>query len=75
MTRSQIEWVAKKGIKSVFTIREYPLPSSWFPAGCGIDYKHLKMENYGAPPLADLDEAVDYMDKEIREGKPVPGSL
>lgn len=71
MTHSQIAWVANNGIKSVFTIREYPLPSSWFPAGCGIDYKHLKVENYGAPSVDDLDDAVNYMDKEIRDGKPV----
>jgi atypical dual specificity phosphatase len=29
------------------------------------------VENYGAPPIEDLDDAVDYMDKEIRDGKPV----
>ena len=51
MTKSQLAWVTKNGIKSVFTIREYPLPQSWFPLGFGIDYKHLKVENYGAPPV------------------------
>jgi atypical dual specificity phosphatase len=34
MTRSQIAWVANNGIKSVLTIRDYPLPSSWFPPLC-----------------------------------------
>ena len=71
MTTSQLAWLKKNGIKSVFTIREYPLPSNWFPIGCGIDYKHLKVENYGAPPIEELDDAVDYMDKEIKDGKPV----
>jgi atypical dual specificity phosphatase len=61
MTQSQLEWVTKNGIKSVFTIREYPLPQSWFPPGFGIDYKHLKVKNYGAPPVDELDEAVDYI--------------
>jgi len=28
MTPSQLAWVAKNGIKSVLTIREYPLPPS-----------------------------------------------
>ena len=49
MTSSQIAWIAKNGIKSVFTIREYPLPQSWFSTGCDMDYGHLNVENYGAP--------------------------
>src|SRR4029078_858309 len=71
MTKSQLEWVTKYGIKSVFTIREYPLPQSWFPSGCGIDYKHLKVKNYGAPSVDELDYAVDYIEDEIRKSKPV----
>ena len=71
MTKSQLAWVKKNGIKSVFTIREYPLPQSWFSLGFGIDYKHLKVENYGAPPVDELDYAVDYIEDEIRKGKPV----
>ena len=71
MTASQLAWVNKNGIKSVLTIRESPLPSKWFPAGSEIDYKHVKVENYGAPPVEDLDNAVDYVDNEIRNGKPV----
>ena len=71
MTASQLAWVKKKGIKSVFTIREYPLPQSWFPVGYGIYYRHLKVENYGAPPVDVLDYAVDYIDDQITNGKPV----
>ena len=71
MTKSQLAWVKKNGIKSVFTIREYPLPQSWFSLGFGIDYKHLKVENYGVPPVDELDDAVDYIEDEIRKGKPV----
>ncbi len=71
MTHLQLAWVAKNGIKSVFTIRDYPLPPSWFPTGCGIDYKHIEVENYGAPPINELDGAVDYLDDEITNGKPV----
>jgi len=70
MTKSQLEWVAKNGIKSVFTIREYPLPQSWFSPGFGIDYKHLKVEN-AAPPVDELDDAVDYIEDEIKNGKAV----
>jgi len=71
MTKSQLAWVTKNGIKSVFTIREYPLPQSWFPLGFGIDYKHLKVENYGGPPVDELDDSVDHIEDEIKNGKPV----
>src|SRR6185503_20015861 len=69
MIKSQLAWVTKNGIKSVFTIREFPLPQSWFPPG--IDYKHLKVENYGAPPVDELDDAVNYIEDEIKNGKSV----
>ena len=69
MTKSELGWVTKNGIKSVFTIREYPLPQSL--PGFGIDYKHLKVENYGAPPVDELDDAVKYIEDEIKNGKPV----
>jgi atypical dual specificity phosphatase len=39
--------------------------------GFGIDYKHLKVENYGAPPIDELDDAVDYIEDEIKNVKPV----
>ena len=71
MTPTQLAWVAKNGIKSVFTIREYPLPASRFPTRCHINYKHLKVENYGAPPVDELDAAVAYIDHEIKNGKPL----
>ena len=70
ITNSQLAWVTNNGIKSVFTIREYPLPQSWFSPGFGIDYKHLKVEN-GAPPVDELDDAVDYIEDEIKNGKAV----
>ncbi len=71
MTASQLASVKKNGIKSVFTIIEYSLPPSWFPTGSGIIYKHLKVKNYGAPPVDELDNAVNYIEDEIKNGKPV----
>lgn len=68
---SSLAWVSKNGIKSVLTIRESPLPPSWFSSGCGINYRHLKVENYGAPPVDELDDVVVYIEDEIKNGKPV----
>jgi atypical dual specificity phosphatase len=52
------------------TVREVPLPSKWFD-GSEIDYLHLAVEDYGAPSVEVMDEAVDYIDKKISSGKPV----
>ena len=60
-------------VSKVYLLLENTLSHQvWFPTGCGIDYKHLKVENYGAPPINELDGAVDYLDDEITNGKPVP---
>jgi atypical dual specificity phosphatase len=70
VTESEFKWVVDKGIKSIVTVREVPLPSEWFDAG-DIDYMHLRVEDFGAPTMEELDEAVDFIDKKIRTGKPV----
>lgn len=70
VTQDEFKWVVNKGIKSVVTVREVPLPSEWFDGG-DIDYLHLMVEDYGAPTMEVLDEAVNYIDKKIRSGEPV----
>src|SRR5689334_8553691 len=67
MSKSQVTWCAKHGMKTVITVLENPLAENWFPEGCGIDYKHLKVEDYGAPPVADLDKLVNYIDNQIQD--------
>jgi atypical dual specificity phosphatase len=70
ITEDEFRWVVDKGIKSIVSVREVPLPSKWFDGG-EIDYLHLMVEDYGAPTMEVLDEAVDYIDKKIRSGKAV----
>ena len=70
ITEDEFRWVVNKGIKSIVSVREVPLPSKWFDGG-EIDYLHLMVEDYGAPTMEVLDEAVDYIDKKIRSGKAV----
>jgi atypical dual specificity phosphatase len=70
VTEDEFKWVVDKGIKSIVTVREVPLPSEWFDAG-DIDYMHLRVEDFGAPTMEELDEVVDFIDKKIRTGKPV----
>ena len=70
MTYSQFIWLIRHGIEAIVTIREVPLPSTWF-ANKTIDYFHLKVEDYGAPSLRDIDATVNYVKEHISDGKPV----
>ena len=70
VTQDEFKWVLDKGIKSIVTVREVPLPSRWID-GTNIDYLHLMVEDYGVPNMEVLDEAVDYIDNKIQSGKPV----
>ena len=70
VTEDEFEWVVDQGIKSIVTVREVALPSDWFNGG-DIDYLHLAVEDFGAPNMEELVQAVDFIDQQIRGGKPV----
>ena len=70
MTYSQYLWVVTHGIKTIVTIREVPLPRQWFSDG-NSDYFHLRVEDYGAPSLEEMDNIVDYIQQQISYKKPV----
>jgi atypical dual specificity phosphatase len=71
MTYSQYLWVVTHGIKTIVTIREVPLPRQWFSDSNSVDYFHLRVEDYGAPSLLEIDNTVDYIQKQISYKKPV----
>ena len=62
-------------IRSTVKLKEKPIPSEWFKSnGIGegkIDYFHLSIEDYGAPSLEELDYVVNYISRQIDNGKPV----
>jgi atypical dual specificity phosphatase len=70
VNEEEFKWLIDKGIMSIVTVREVPLHSKWFD-GSEIDYLHLAVEDYGAPSVEVMDEAVDYIYKKISSGKPV----
>lgn len=68
----QLLWVAKNGIRSVITVRESPLPTSWLTnTSQKLDYMHLKVDDFCAPSLESLESTVRYIDQQINEEKPV----
>lgn len=70
VTKNEFKWVVDKGIKSIVTVREVPLPHEWID-GTDIDYLHLRTEDFGAPSIEEMDDAVNFIDREIHSGKPV----
>jgi atypical dual specificity phosphatase len=70
VSEDEFEWVVDQGIRSIVTVREVPLPSDWFN-GSDIDYLHLAVEDFGAPNIEELAQAVDFIDQQIGSGKAV----
>lgn len=61
-----------QGIKSIITIREYPIPKRYFESGekkkidnteIIIDYLHIQVDDHDAPDLEVLIKTIDYMDR------------
>jgi atypical dual specificity phosphatase len=73
VTYSQFVWVVTHGIKTIVTVREVPLPSKWFTADNinSVDYFHLKVEDYGAPSIEEMDNTVDFIQRQITNEEPV----
>jgi atypical dual specificity phosphatase len=79
----ELRWLVKqRGIRSIVTIKEKALPSEWFRSGNNsnnrddnidtkIDYFHMSIDDYGAPSLRELDYVVNYIRRQIDNGKPV----
>lgn len=76
MTSEQYRWLTKNNIKSIVTVREFPLPQNWLVDNeketIINDYKFVYVKDYGVPSLEVLDNIVDYINIKItKEKKPL----
>ncbi len=76
MTSEQYQWLIKNNIKSIVTVREFPLPQKWLVDNeketIINDYKFVYVKDYGVPSLEVLDNIVDYINIKItKEKKPL----
>jgi atypical dual specificity phosphatase len=76
MTSEQYKWLIKNNIKSIVTVREFPLPQKWLVDNeketIINDYKFVYVKDYGVPSLEVLDNIVDYINIKItKEKKPL----
>ncbi|NHV97241.1 MAG: protein tyrosine phosphatase [Thaumarchaeota archaeon] len=67
-SKREVEWLVKQGIRSILTLTESRLPDSWVD---GICYKHVPMLDHKPPPLLSLEEAVDFIQEQIEQNKPI----
>jgi len=67
-SKEEMDWVRGNGIKAVLTLIEDSLPKSWIE---GVDYLHLPIVNRSAPDLEDIDSTVNFIDKHVKNNKPV----
>ena len=65
---SEMDWVLKQGIKSIVTLTEDSLPQSWLK---DVKYMHVPSEDLSAPDIEQIDQAVDFIDKQIQNNEPV----
>jgi atypical dual specificity phosphatase len=64
---AELEWVIKKGVKSIVTMTEEPLPESWIE---NIKYLHVPTEDLSAPDMEKIDNTVDFIHERIKNNEP-----
>lgn len=67
-TLEEINWVKSQGVKSIVTMTEYGLPSTWVE---GIEYLHVPTEDLTAPDIDKIDSTVDFIAERIKNNEPV----
>ena len=65
---SEIDWILKQGVKSIVTMTEESLPESWVE---NVKYLHVPTEDYSAPDMEQIDEAVEFIQNRIESNEPV----
>ena len=64
---AELEWIIKTGVKSVVTMTEEPLPTSWIK---NIKYLHVPTEDLSAPDMEKIDNTIDYIHERIKNDEP-----
>lgn len=77
VTRGQFDGALAAGIRSIVTVREVALPPGWVNNNNdggnegAIGYLHLRVDDFDAPATEDIDRAVEFIDGEIKNNRPV----
>src|SRR5574339_253566 len=87
LTFKQFQWIKSKGIQTIITLREIPLPPKWFDTSESlnnnkdsdsienqenrINYLHLYVEDYKVPSIQKIYSTVQFIENEIKLKRPV----
>lgn len=64
---SELDWVIKRGVRSIVTMTEQSLPESWIE---NIKYLHVPTEDLSAPDVEKIDNTVDFIHERIMDNEP-----
>ncbi|MCY4491175.1 MAG: dual specificity protein phosphatase 23 [Thaumarchaeota archaeon] len=64
----EFDWIIQQGIKAIVTMTEDALPDKWTNK---IEYLHVPTPDLTAPDMDRIDGAVDFVDEQMRSGRPV----
>jgi protein tyrosine/serine phosphatase len=68
MSKKEVNWIRRKGIKAILSLTESPIDSTWVE---GLNYKSISMVDHSIPSLEQLHEAVDYVISQTKMDRPV----
>ena len=64
---AELEWIVKKGVKSIITMTEEPLPESWIT---NMKYLHVPTEDLSSPDIEEIDNTIDFIHERIENNEP-----
>jgi atypical dual specificity phosphatase len=68
-SKSQVAWLDRKGINSLLSLTEEPLPDSWLMGS--MNYMHIPMRDHEPPDQASLASAAARIESELASGRVV----
>lgn len=68
MSKKEVDWIRRKGIKAILSLTETPIDSTWVE---GLDYKSISIVDHSIPSLEQLHDAVDYLISQTKMNRPV----
>jgi atypical dual specificity phosphatase len=67
-SKKEVEWLEReRGIRSILSLTEVPLNPAWL--GKVSSYKDIPIKNHTAPTMAELDEGVNFILENSKQGK------
>ncbi|MBI2938499.1 MAG: dual specificity protein phosphatase family protein [Thaumarchaeota archaeon] len=70
MAERDLHWWRRQGVEAVITLTEYPIPEEWVKSS-GVRYLHNPLQDHNAPSVEEIDRALDFILKQMDDGKPV----